>query len=141
MMQFMHSLPSGRSLALAPRGAAILFAALAGGCSAEISRFDFPTFSLTGEKQNETASLQSSNRSPGDRQTAANGYGGYDRGGYTAPRDNRDGGVAMSKLPDASPSTPASSKPKVRCSPGHSPAARCWIRGHRRSHLDTWCWR
>ncbi len=100
MMQFMHSHRSGSSLA--PRGAAILIAALAGGCSAEISRFDYPSFSLTGEKQNETASLQSSgaNRGP---QTASNGYGSsYDRGGYTAPRSNRDGGVAMANLPDAS---------------------------------------
>ncbi len=106
MMQFMHSHRSGSSLA--PRGAAILIAALAGGCSAEISRFDYPSFSLTGEKQNETASLQSSgaNRGP---QTATNGYGSsYDRGGYTAPRANRDGSVAVANLPDASqPSTPA----------------------------------
>jgi murein DD-endopeptidase MepM/ murein hydrolase activator NlpD len=107
MMQFMHSHLSG---SLAPRGAAILVAALAGGCSAEISRFDYPSFSLTGEKQNETASLQSSsgaNRGS-DRQTASNGYGSsYDRGGYTAPRSNRDNGVAVANLPDTTrPSEP-----------------------------------
>jgi murein DD-endopeptidase MepM/ murein hydrolase activator NlpD len=112
MMQFMHSHRSGRSLA--PRGAAIFFAALAGGCSAEISRFDFPSFSLTDDKKDQTASLQSSsgsNRGPSylgnDRQTAANGYGNsYDRGGYTAPSSNRNGDVAMANLPEASQPAP-----------------------------------
>ena len=113
MMQFMHSHTSGRSLA--PRGAAILLAALAGGCSAEISRFDFPSFSLTDDKKDQTASLQSSpsgsNRGPSylgnDRQTGANGYGNsYDRGGYTAPRSNSDTRVAAANLPDASERAP-----------------------------------
>jgi len=110
MMQFMHSHRSGGSLAhLAPRGAAILFAALAGGCSAEISRFDFPSFSLTDDKKDQTASLQQpsgSGRGPsylGNEGQSASGYGnGYDRGGYTAPRSNRDGDVAMTSLPDTS---------------------------------------
>ncbi len=108
MMQFMHSQRSGRSLALAPRGAAILIAALAGGCSAEISRFDFPSFSLTDDKKDQTASLQSSSgssRGPSylgnEGQTASNGYGGgNDRGGYTAPRSNGDNGVAVANLPE-----------------------------------------
>jgi len=110
MMQFMHSHRSGRSLALAPRGAAILFAAFAGGCSAEISRFDFPGFSLTDDKKDQTASLQSPSGSGGhpsylgnEGQSASNGYGrGYDRGGYTAPPSNRANGVAVAELPAAS---------------------------------------
>jgi murein DD-endopeptidase MepM/ murein hydrolase activator NlpD len=112
MMQFMHSHRSGGSLA--PRGAAILCAALVGGCSAEISRFDFPSFSLTDDKKDQTASLQEpsgSGRAPSylgnERQSTAGGYGTrYERGGYTAPRSNRGSDVAMSNLPAASPSQP-----------------------------------
>ena len=109
MMQFMHSHRSDGSLALAPRVAAILIAALAGGCSAEISRFDFPSFSLTDDKKDQTASLQQpsgSNRGPSylgnEGRNTSNGYGeGYDRGGYTAPRSYRDSGVAVANLPEA----------------------------------------
>ncbi len=112
MMQFMHSHRSGRSLALAPRGAAILIAALAGGCSAEISRFDFPSFSLTDDKKDQTASLQSpssaSGRGPSYLGNEGSSYsGGYDRGGYTAPRSNRDNGVAVAALPESSQPAPS----------------------------------
>ncbi len=112
MMQFMHSHSSGGFLAhLAPRGAAVLIAALAGGCSAEISRFDFPSFSLTDDKKDQTASLQQpsgSARGPSylgndGQRSASNGYGGgYDRGGYAAPRSYRDSDVATTNLPAAS---------------------------------------
>ena len=99
MMRFMHSRGSRRCLP-APRGAAILIAAFAGGCSAEISRFDFPSFNLADDqKQTTTASLQdSSGRSPS--------YLGNDRGGYQAPRSYRDGSVARTDLPDAGGSSP-----------------------------------
>jgi murein DD-endopeptidase MepM/ murein hydrolase activator NlpD len=108
MMQFTHSHRGG----LAPRAAAILFAGLAGGCSAEISRFDFPSFSLTDDKKTQTASLQEpagSGRGPSylgnEGQNSAGGYGtSYERGGYTAPSSNRSSDVAVSNLPDASPS-------------------------------------
>jgi murein DD-endopeptidase MepM/ murein hydrolase activator NlpD len=105
MMQFMHSHRSGRSLALAPRGAAILFTVFAGGCSAEISRFDFPGFSLTDDKKDQTASLQQpsgSDRGPNylgnEGQNTSSGYGN----GYNAPRSDRDGGVAVAELPATS---------------------------------------
>jgi murein DD-endopeptidase MepM/ murein hydrolase activator NlpD len=114
MMHSMHSHRSGRSLALAPRGAAILFAALASGCSAEISRFDFPSFSLTDDKKDQTSSLQQpsgSSRGPSylgnDGRSAASDPqgGGYERGGYTAPRPYRESGVATADLSE--PSRPA----------------------------------
>lgn len=116
MMQLMHSHRSGGFLA--PRGAAIFIAALVGGCSAEISRFDFPSFNLTDDRRDQTASLQEPSGSGrvsylgNDRQTTAGDYGTrYERGGYTAPRSNRGSDVAMTDLPDASPSDASPSRP------------------------------
>lgn len=109
MMRFMHSHRSGSPLArVAPQGAAILIAAFAGGCSAEITRFDFPGFSLTDDKKDQTSSLQktaSADRAPSylgnERNSSASG--GYDRGGYVAPRSYSENGVKVADLPDASP--------------------------------------
>jgi murein DD-endopeptidase MepM/ murein hydrolase activator NlpD len=100
MMQFMHSHRNGRSPArFARRGAAILISVLAGGCSAEISRFDFPGFSLTDDKQETTtASLQQRDGRSPNYLGNERGYNNSDRGGYTAPRSNRDNGVAVSNL-------------------------------------------
>jgi LysM repeat protein len=111
MMRFMHSRPRSKPLALAARRAATcLLAAVAGGCSAEISRFDFPGFSLTDDKKDTTASLQSPSGGPrgpsylgNDGKPAATPT--YDRGGYVAPqayRDNGDNGVRMANLPETS---------------------------------------
>lgn len=100
MMRFMHSHPRSGAVGLtARRSVAILLAISAGGCSAEISRFGIPSFSLTDDKKEQTtASLQSSNAgSPSylgnERQNA-----GYERGGYTAPRPYRDSGVNTANL-------------------------------------------
>lgn len=105
MMRFMHSQSRSRTVALtAGRGFAILIAAVAGGCSAEISRFDFPAFSLTDdEKEQQTASLQSSGNGQPSYLGNEGKQGGYDRGGYSAPRSYRDGGVSSANLPDATP--------------------------------------
>lgn len=106
MMRFMHSHPrNGRVFATAGRGFAILIAAVAGGCSAEISRFDFPTFSLADDekKEQQTAALQSSNGSPSylGNEGSSSDYG---RSGYSAPRSYSDSGVDSANLPDATPS-------------------------------------
>ena len=109
MMRFKHSHRGGTSFALFPRGgAALLIATLAGGCSAEITRFDFPGFSLTDDKkETQTASLQSSNAGRGPsylgNEGGYNSPGGNDRGGYTAPRSLRDSTVASTNLPDSTP--------------------------------------
>ncbi len=135
MMRFKHSHRSGNSLAFsAPRGAAILIAALAGGCSAEISRFDFPGFSLTDDKKDSTSSLQqtaSADRGPsylGNERSP----GSYDRGGYTAPRSYGENRVAAANLPEPAPSTPSYNylqrrsrlqhRPPLRPGPGRPPA-------------------
>lgn len=104
MMRFMHSLRSGSRARLpAPQGIAILIAAFAGGCSAEISRFDFPAFSLADDKkETTTASLQEPS---GRKPSYLGNENGYDRGGYTAPRSYRDGSVSSQNLPDASGSS------------------------------------
>jgi murein DD-endopeptidase MepM/ murein hydrolase activator NlpD len=116
MMQFMHSHRDGRSPALfAQRGAAILLAALLGGCSAEITRFDLPGFSLTDDnKETTTASLQQRDgRNPSylgnDRRynNSAPGSGSYDRGGYAAPRSYSDSGVQVANLDEPRGQAPA----------------------------------
>ena len=96
MMRLKHSTRGGASFPLTFRhGALALFAVLAGGCSAEISRFDFPAFSLADDKkETQTASLQEpngSNRGPSY-------LGNEGRGGYTTPRSNGDSNVAMAPL-------------------------------------------
>jgi murein DD-endopeptidase MepM/ murein hydrolase activator NlpD len=78
--------------------AAVLFATLAGGCTASVSGFDFPSFSLNDErKEQQTASAGRSNL----------GNDSYGAGGsaYSAPRTYREGGVSTQALPDATPST------------------------------------
>ena len=58
MMRFMRFKNRGASIAQqAGRAGAILLATLAGGCSASISGFDFPSFSLNDDpKPQQTAS-------------------------------------------------------------------------------------
>lgn len=111
MMQFLHSHRNGRSPArFVQRGTALLVAVLAGGCSAEISRFDFPAFSLTDDKkETTTASLQQRDgRSPSylGNERGYNNASAGDRGGYTAPRSYRDNGVAVANLDEPRSSTP-----------------------------------
>jgi len=110
MMLFKRSQSkSTRARLVAKRGTSLLLVALAGGCSAEVTRFDFPGFSLTDDKKEQrTASLQQppdGNHGPsylGNEGQPAGG-GGYERGGYVAPRSNRDSNVAMTNLPAAAP--------------------------------------
>ena len=80
--------------------AAILLAGLAGGCSAQVSGFDFPSFSLNDEpKPQQTASAS------GRGNPSYLGNDGYGNGGgsYNAPRTYRDSDVSSQSLPDASP--------------------------------------
>ena len=99
MMRFSHSTNGGSAGSFPIRcAAAILLAALSGGCSASISRFDGPSFSLNDDKKDQTSSLQTAdagNRGPS--------YLGND-GRYEAPRSNSDSRVAVANLPDPPPS-------------------------------------
>lgn len=106
MMSFMRPSRRGRSIALpARRAAAVLLASLAGGCSAQVSGFDFPSFSLNDDKKDQTASLQSS----GGRGPSYLGNDGkpvaYDNGGYSTPRTYRDNSVNVANLPEPPPSS------------------------------------
>ena len=100
MMRFMRFRRQGTSLAKpAGRAAAILFAGLAGGCSAQISGFDFPGFALNDDpKPQQTASAA------GRGNPSYLGNDGYGSGG-NSPRTYREGGVSSQNLPDASPPT------------------------------------
>jgi len=98
MMRFKRFLRETSLLQPAARAATIIVAAMSGGCTASVSGFDFPSFSLNDDKP---------------AQQTASGYGrsnlgndGYGSGGapYSAPRSNRDTSVASQDLPDASPS-------------------------------------
>ena len=79
-------------------------AAAASGCSADISRFDYPPFNLTGNIPKSTASAQTPretvNRGPSyaynERGSAASGS--YDRGSYSAPPRYSDGSVETARL-------------------------------------------
>jgi len=84
MMRFMRFRSRG-AIALQPAGraAAVLLAALAGGCSASVSGFDFPSFSLNDDPPRQTASA-SSRSNP-----SYLGNDGYGSGGYSAPRTYR----------------------------------------------------
>ncbi|MCK9910406.1 hypothetical protein MXD81_14775, partial [Microbacteriaceae bacterium K1510] len=97
MMRFMRFNRRGATLSQSSaRAAAILVAALSGGCSASLSG---PSFSFADDKP---------------PQQTASGYGrsnlgndSYGGGGapYNAPRANRDSSVSSQNLPDASPSS------------------------------------
>src|ERR1700674_5184157 len=104
MMRFRHSTRGARAVLLPANCAAVaLVAALVGGCSASISRFDLPGFSLTDDKKDQTSSVQTAdagNRGPN--------YLGNDgpRQAYSPPRSNSDSRVAVATLPDPPPSSP-----------------------------------
>jgi len=102
MMRFMRFRSRG-AIALQPAGraAAVLLAALAGGCSASVSGFDFPSFSLNDDPPRQTAAA-SSRSNP-----SYLGNDGYGSGGYSAPRTYRESSVTTQNLPDASPSSGA----------------------------------
>ena len=103
MMRFSHS-TNGRSVDSFPIRctAALLIAVLSGGCSASISRFDGPSFSLNDDKKDQTSSIQTTG-DPGNR--GPNYLG--NEGRYDAPRSNADGRVAVANLPDPPPSSPS----------------------------------
>jgi len=104
MMRFSHSTNGGSADFFPIRcTAALLIAVLTAGCSASISRFGGPSFSLNDDKKDQTSSIQAA-------QTADNGnrgpsYLGND-GRYDAPRSNSDSRVAVANLPDPPPSSP-----------------------------------
>ena len=59
---------------------ALAIAAIASGCSADISRFDYPTFNLTGDSPKSTASIQT----PSEPVNRAPSYAG--QGAAPSPR-------------------------------------------------------
>lgn len=101
MMRFMRFHRREASLTqAAARTAVILIAGFSGGCTASVSGFDFPSFSLNDDKPQQTASGYGRSNLGNDT---------YGSGGapYSAPRSNRDSGVASQNLPDATPSSTA----------------------------------
>jgi murein DD-endopeptidase MepM/ murein hydrolase activator NlpD len=103
MMRLKRFHNSGTSIAQsAARVAVLAVAGLAGGCTASVSGFDFPSFSLTDD-QRSTQTASASTRSPqylGNDRYASNS-------GYSAPRTYRESSVASQDLPDATPSSNA----------------------------------
>ncbi|MFA5899488.1 MAG: peptidoglycan DD-metalloendopeptidase family protein [Hyphomicrobium sp.] len=81
----------------AARAAILLVAGLSGGCTASVSGFDFPSFSLNDDKPQQTASGYGRSNLGND---------GYGSGGapYSPPRTYRESSVNTQSLPDATPS-------------------------------------
>lgn len=98
MMRFMRF---HRSKALVSqsvaRAAILLVAGLSGGCTASVSGFDFPSFSLNDDKPQQTSSGYGRSNLGND---------GYGSGGapYNPPRTYRESSVNSQNLPDATPS-------------------------------------
>jgi murein DD-endopeptidase MepM/ murein hydrolase activator NlpD len=80
--------------------AAILLAGLAGGCSAQVSGFDFPSFALNDDPKPQQTASASGRGNPSYLGNDGYGSGG---GSYNQPRTYRDNGVSTQSLPDASP--------------------------------------
>ena len=101
MMRFKRFSRSKTAIAR-PAGhvAAILVAGLAGGCSAQISGFDFPSFSLNDDPKPQQTASASGRGNPSYLGNDGYGSGG---GSYNAPRTYRDSDVSSQSLPDASP--------------------------------------
>ncbi|HEY8246294.1 MAG TPA: peptidoglycan DD-metalloendopeptidase family protein [Hyphomicrobium sp.] len=120
MMRFMRFSRQGTSLAKpAGRAAAILFAGLAGGCSAQISGFDFPGFALNDDPKPQQTASAAGRGNPS--YLGNDGYGSG--GGDNAPRTYRENGVSSQSLPDASPpSSYASSDRRYDSGPSNTNA-------------------
>lgn len=105
MMRFKRSNRGRSTNALPARcAAALLIAALASGCSASISRFDLPGFSLTDDKKDQTSSLQTADRGDrGPNYLGNDGQPGQSGSAYAPPRSNSESRVAAANLPDPSP--------------------------------------
>ena len=103
MMRFMRFKNRGASIAQqAARTGAILLATLAGGCSASISGFDFPSFSLNDDPKPQQTASASGRGNPSYLGNDGYGSGGS---GYNNPRTNRESSVSTQALPDATPSS------------------------------------
>ena len=108
MMRFRHSTRGARAVILPANCAAVvLVAALVGGCSASISRFDLPGFSLTDDKKDQTSSVRTADAGDhGPNYLGNDGRPGQYGSAYDAPRSNSDSQVAVANLPDPPPSSP-----------------------------------
>ncbi len=104
MMRFRHCNRGGSANFPAHCAAAVLIAALAGGCSASISRFDAPGFSLADDKKDQTSSIQTADA--GNRGPNYLGNDGQYGSAYAPPRANSDSRVAVANLPDPPPNSP-----------------------------------
>lgn len=98
---------------LMPRSpvAVVTLALLAGGCSADVTRFDFPAFNLNGNTETTAAIPRPSEPMSTGRFEAAPppppaSQGDWRDGAYRPPGEEPRGGMRMSALPDATPSQP-----------------------------------
>lgn len=83
---------------------ALAIAGVASGCSADITRFDYPTFNLTGDSPKSTASIETP-REPvyGGQSYAANGRGSvasgsYNKSSYSPPPRYNDNTIETARL-------------------------------------------
>jgi len=137
MMQIVRSWRGSKPTSLAAnRFGIVLLAALAGGCSADITRFDYPAFDLSGDKkETTTASLapipsEPVNRGPNylGNETNYAPPSSWDNGGYTTPTANSQGGVQQTALDapvslrsSGGPTGGYNSQPSYNVAPSYAP--------------------
>lgn len=90
---------------------ALTLALAAGGCSADVGRFDFPSFNLNGDT-GATSALPTPSAPLAQGPSLSGGRDSYSAGTYVPPSSRSSNGVEMGALPE--PSGPSSPPPSYR---------------------------
>jgi len=105
MMSIERSYRGGRKFNRAAHFVAVIaVTTVASACSADITRFDYPPFNLTGDTPKSTASVQRPREPVNSAPSYANNggrsvaSGSYNKGRYTAPPRYGDGAVETARL-------------------------------------------
>jgi murein DD-endopeptidase MepM/ murein hydrolase activator NlpD len=105
---------------------ALAIAAAAGGCSADVSRFDFPASLSLNDSPGATGAISTpADAGPADRSNLIGEESGNGQA-YFPPQKPRNDNVSMSTLPDATPNEPAPSRYAAAEPAPSSTAAPAW---------------
>lgn len=105
---------------------ALAIAAVAGGCSADVSRFDFPASLSLNDSSGTTGAISTpADAGPADRSNLIGEESGNGQA-YFPPQKPRNDDVSMSALPDATSQQPSASRYAAAEPPPASTAAPAW---------------